>query len=472
MINKSLFDTLVPEAPLHRRTDTDRSETAEVRRDSGRLLRQRDLIPGLQSPRLVSSYDGRIDQILLCIPQWAVEDPAMVDGYRSLIAALRPDTRFVVVHSEGTAETVLGWFTEAGHAVDHVDLVALASYVSFTVWAEDGYVALVDQADGSTYLMEPWEFPRAGDALIADAVSDSLPIRTQQAPLIFQGGNCLIGDTFWLLGRDYFADTLSVLSGQRPPVVQPDAVSLPDFATQLYSDYVDRERRLLLVGTVREIPLLGVRGLRQGDEYFLDVATDGAGTFQPIFHIDMFITLLGTGADGTFEVMVGDPSLADDILGTHSPWALADVYDAIAGDLAEEGFTVHRNPLVHWPTVTQTLSLGELARLAGLPNNEDLLPAVRELRQAGAQDDTEVVVRTWHHITWNNCLVENSEQTGRQVYMPTFGYGDKASLSAIDDRMGEIWAERGFEVHRLADFNAFAERQGVVHCIKKYLKRI
>ena len=55
--------------------------------------------------------------------------------------------------------------------------------------------------------------------------------------------------------------------------------------------------------------------------------------------------------------------------------------------------------------------------------------------------------------------------------MPTFGYDDKASLAAIDDRMEEIWVERGFEVHRLADFNAFAERQGVVHCIKKYLRR-
>ena len=473
MINKSLFDTLVPGAPPYRRTDTDRPVSAnlELRRDSGRLLKQRDLIPGLQVPRLVSSYEGAIDQILLSVPQWAVEEPAMADGYRSVIAALRPGTRFVVVHSEGTTEPILGWFAETGHSADRVELVSLPSYVNFTVWAEDGYVALVDRADDSTYLMEPWEFPRAGDALIADAVSDSLPIRTQQAPLIFQGGNCLIGDTFWLLGRDYFADTLTVLTGQRPPVSQPDSMSLPDFATQLYSDYLDRERRLILVGTTREIPLRGVRGLKQGDQYFLDIATDGAGTYQPIFHIDMFITLLGTDADGTFEVMVGDPSLADDILGTQSPWALTGVYDAIAHDLAEEGFTVHRNPLVHWPTPTQTLSLAELTRIAGLPNNEELVSALRELRQAGAADDTLVTVRTWHHITWNNCLVENSPATGRQIYMPTFGYADKVSLTAIDDRMEEIWGERGFEVHRLADFNAFAERQGVVHCIKKYLKR-
>ena len=111
------------------------------------------------------------------------------------------------------------------------------------------------------------------------------------------------------------------------------------------------------------------------------------------------------------------------------------MYDAIAADLAAEGFTVHRNPLVHWPTVTQRLTLAQLADIAGQPDNEALRPAVAELRRAGATDDTEVTVRTWHHITWNNCLVENSPQTGRRIYMPTFGYGDQASLAAIDDRM-------------------------------------
>ena len=473
MVNRSLYDTLVPAAPPFRRTDTDQpvAATLDFRRGSGRLLRQRELIPGLQTPRLVSSYDGRIEQVLFCFPAWTIEDESIVAGYRSVIAALRPGTRFVVVHSEGTGETIQSWFFEAGHSPDHVDLVPLPTYVSFTDWAEDGYVALVDEADDSTYLMEPWEFPRAGDALIADAVSDLLPIRTQQAPLIFQGGNCLIGDSFWLLGRDYFADTVTLLGGDRPPVLGPDTVSLPDFATQLFTDYVDRGRRLILVGTPREIPLRDFRGLREGGRYFLDIATDGAGTFQPIFHIDMFVTLLGTGADGTFQVMVGDPSMGDELLGTQSPWALPSVYDAIADDLAAEGFTVHRNPLIHWPTVTQQLSLAQLTEIAGRPNNEDLVPALAELRQAGATEDTDVTVRTWHHITWNNCLVENSDQTGKQVYMPTFGHGEKAALAVIDDRMEELWNERGFEVHRLADFNAFAERQGVVHCIKKYLSR-
>ena len=37
-----------------------------------------------------------------------------------------------------------------------------------------------------------------------------------------------------------------------------------------------------------------------------------------------------------------------------------------------------------------------------------LTQAVRELAAAGAQDSTPVTVRDWHHVTWNNCLVENS----------------------------------------------------------------
>jgi hypothetical protein len=471
--SNSLYQFLVPDPPLHRRTERDPEDlrTPPPRREAGRLLDARRIVPGLQHPSLVSSFEGTIEQIMFCFPAWGVADPAVADGYRSVIEAFRPGTRFVVVHAESTREQVARWFTDAGHAPDAVDLVSLPDYVSFTDWAEDGYVALTDLADDSTYLVEPWSFPRAGDALIADAVSDALPIRSQQAPLVFQGGNSLVGRDFWLLGRDYFADTLSLLDSERPPVQHPGSTSTTDFARRLFTDYVDRDRRLVLIGTPREIPLAEFRGWRSGEDFFLDLPTDGVGTFQPVFHIDMFLTLVGPTEDGRFEVLVGDPSMADAMLGTRSPWALASVYDAIAGFLQREGFLVRRNPLVHWPTSTRVLTMAEVTELAAEPGNEALGQAVTDLRQLGAVRRSEVTVRRWHHITWNNCLVEDSDEHGRHVYLPTFGYADKASLAAVDDHMEELWHERGFEVHRLVDFNPFAERQGVVHCIKKYLRR-
>ena len=466
-MREALYRRLVPDAPLHRRTDRDPVAERGLERFEA-LRAATPPTPGLSSPRLNSSWEGRIEQLLLAFPSWAVDDAATSAGYRSVVSALRPGTEFVVVHSESRRATVEAWFRSAGHT-NAVTYVPLPDYVGFTDWAEDAYVALVDADDGTPYLMEPWEFLRAGDALIADAVEEHTGIRAAQAPLIFQGGNCLIGDTTWFLGRDYFADSVALLQGGRPPVTPPDG-DLDGFVRRLFTDYVDAERELFLIGTRRPIPVPELQGRREGDDYFLDLPANGVGVFQPIFHIDMLMTLVGP-VDGRFTVLVGDPSLSARLLGTSSPSDLRDVYDGIAGDLTAAGFDVRRNPLVHRATPGQVLPHGELQAIADRDGDRSLLQAVQELAALGATPQTPVTVRDWHHITWNNCLVENSAQAGRHVYLPTFGHGDDADLKVVDERMTRLWEDLGFTVHPLADFGSFARRQGVVHCIKKYLRR-
>lgn len=469
MPNAQLLRILVPHAPLHKHTEKDLypSADAELRAKAAALIRPRGA--GLVSPRLTSSYDGSIDRIMLAFPRYA-RSAELAAGYKSLIAALRPGTEFVIVHAKSLRPEIDGWFTAAGHALNVVTFVELPDYVNFTDWAEDGYVSLSDTSNGNSFLMEPWEFPRSGDTLIAESVQSVTGTKTGQAPLIFQGGNCLIGDDFWLLGKDYFADSVNLVSEPRGPVQIPEGTTREAFVAQLFAEFVDSERRLIVVGTSRPIPLRAFYGSREGNKYFLDIASDGAGTFQPIFHIDMLITLIGRNA-GTFGVFVGSPAIADTLLGRLSPFSLNDVYDAIALDLTREGFTVHRNPLVHEPTDGRQLTVDELRVLAERQGNEELGPAVDELVAAGASGNTRVTTRSWHHITWNNCLVENSGSVGKHVYMPTFGHGPRAALKVIDQEMKRLWTNLGFTVHELGDFNPFAERQGVVHCIKKYLKR-
>jgi hypothetical protein len=468
MPSSHLLRILVPNAPLHKRTEKDIYPDAATEARAKSVSLRRPKAAGLASPRLTSSYEGSIDTIMFAFPRYAA-DADLAAGYKSVISALRPGTAFVVVHAKSLRPEIDRWFTGAGHPLDKVTFVELPDYVNFTDWAEDGYVSLADRA-GTSFLMEPWEFPRSGDTLIAEAVQSVTATKTGQAPLIFQGGNCLIGDDFWLLGKDYFADSVRLVSEARGPVQVPEGTTPDAFVTQLFSEFVDRARRLIVVGTNKPIPLRAYYGTREGRNYFLDVASDGAGTFQPIFHIDMLITLIGKRAD-TFEVLVGSPALADSLLGRSSPFALDDVYDTLAKQLTQEGFKVHRNPLVHEPTEGTRFSLDQLRELAQRPENEELGPAIDELAAAGAGAKTQVTVRTWHHITWNNCLVENSAKHGKHVYMPTFGHGARASLKAIDAEMKRIWTTLGFTVHALGDFNAFAERQGVVHCIKKYLQR-
>lgn len=473
MSHPHLLKLLVPDAPLHKRTERDvpASRDVEARARAGPSLAERAAVPGLAEPSLISSYAGSIDALLLAFPRYAAADADLAAGYRSLIASLRPGTGFVVVHSESARPSIEPWFTEAGHPPDRVTFVPLPDYVSFTDWAEDGYVSLADASDDSRYLVEPWEFPRAGDALIAEAVQEYTGTRAAQAPLIFQGGNCLVGDDFWLIGKDYFADSVELLNRPRPPVTLPGGMTPEAFVRRLFSDYVDKARELRVVGTNKAIPIRPFYGTRAEGRYFLDVAADGAGTFQPIFHIDMFLTLLGRDAAGAFEVLVGSPALADALLGRSSPFGLSDVYDGIARSLASAGFKVHRNPLVHRPTEGRAFTVAELRSLAARPEYAELVPAIDELVAAGAADGTRVTVRTWHHVTWNNCLVENSARLGKNVYLPTFGHGPNADLKRVDDEMVRLWQGLGFEVHALGDFNPFAERQGVVHCIKKYLRR-
>ena len=221
-----------------------------------------------------------------------------------------------------------------------------------------------------------------------------------------------------------------------------------------------------MFGTDRPIPLREFYGTRENDVFYLDIAGDGAGTYQPIFHIDMFITLLGPDA-----VLVGSPALGDELLGLRSPFALHDVYDNIAGKLAKTGLEVHRNPLVHRPEIGPSFTVVELRFMANQPGNEALLDAVNDLLALGARESDIARVRTWHHVTWNNCLVENGAGVGHHVYLPTYGHFPNQELATIDAEMKALWEKLGFEVHMLGDFNAFARRQGVVHCIKKYLRR-
>jgi hypothetical protein len=471
MIANSVYRKLHPNAPRSRRTEKDIRTAADA--DSFAMRRKlRPVTPGLQSPRLISSFQGTIERILLTLPESVLSDARLEQGYRSVIRSLRQGTNFIVVHSKSHIETIRQWFTDAGHPGQNIIFVPLDDYVKFTDWAEDAYVALSDDADGSSYLMEPWEFPRAGDALIADAVEEHSDISASQAPLIFQGGNCLIGDDFWFLGRDYMADTVGLFDGGNPPVELPDGMSGIDFARRLFSDYVDKNRKLILIGTEKPIPLKQAYGLREGARFLLDVPAEGVGTYQPIFHIDMFISLVGRQGRDKFTVLVGDPGFGEKMTGDPAPYGLATVYDAIAEDLRKQGFDVLRNPLVHWRQETSRPSYAELLDMSRGPDGDWIVEAVKDLGRLGAKDDTPITVRVWHHITWNNCLVEAESSDGSHVYLPTFGHGQAAKLKVVDDAVKSLWEENlGFTTHMLDDFNAFAERQGVVHCIKKYVRR-
>lgn len=335
-------------------------------------------------------------------------------------------------------------------------------------------MALRDAHDDTFYLMEPWEFPRSGDQLLADSIEEYTNLNASQAPLIFQGGNCLVADDFWVLGKDYYQDTIDMIFDQTLPLkVEPDQ-KVEDVVRQAFSDYVDKNRPMFVAGTKKKIPLAAYVGTKENQNFILDIVGAGTGPYQPIFHIDMFISLIGKNEDGKFEMMVGSPKLGNELLGLpdmrHN---LQAAYDEIARSFKRQGIIVHRNPMVHYPEFTgRRISISYLQNLAiQNPDDRDVNSALKDLYSLGARENDIAKVRNWHHITSNNCLVERSDKFGKHVYLPTFGHGQYSELSVLDNYMKEMWESFGFSVHQLGDFNSFAKRQGVVHCITKYIKR-
>jgi hypothetical protein len=450
-----------------------RSRDPLVRRDQGDrplaelLEASRAVVPFFEAmgvvqpvaPSLVPSAAGPLSRLLLTIPEYATEEP-YARAYRSLLGLLPAHTRLVVLTHEAARDRVAGWLS--ARPADSTELLAAPDHLHFSVWAEDAYVVVRDGGSGDHYFVEPYSFLRYGDGLIADFVANATDLQHTQAPLYFQGGNCLVGDDFWLIGVDYPARTLQYLGNVlvgRPGEAPAQTVE------RVFREHLDPARRFLSVGSTVPVPAETLRLVEEDGEVRVDEVYLGntPGTRQPLFHIDMFITLVGRGPDGRFRLLVGDPRRAAEVLRL-GPWAYAmePVFDSVASTLAARGFDVRRNPL-------PLASVDEVVPVEAFddPGNPVSADIHRRLRQQGR---SEVTLRSWYFATANNALVEDAG-ADRTVWLPTYGHGRHGHLRATDEANAALWRDLGFEVKLLGDFHAFALNLGAVHCIKKYLAR-
>jgi hypothetical protein len=401
------------------------------------VLEEARVRPGPVQPRIVSTAHGPLRHLLLTYPAYADGEFSYQAVYADLFAKLPPTTRFTILTHPDVVADLEAALDQAG-AGERSTVVEAPDFLNFLVWAEDPYVVVHDAAQDppTVFLIEPFTFPRAGDASIADLIAEATSVQGMQSPLYFQGGNILIGDDFVLIGADYPARTLELIQGGSPIIVPPD-IPPTTFVRDLYRRTFDPDRRVLYAGTRLPVPAAQPRAITIDGEEWTEWLYVGTGTAQPIFHIDMLISLAGRADSGRYQVLVGSPSMADRLLDRPTvPQAMAPIFDDIARQLQNQGFEVIRNPL----PITYV-------------------------------DDPVLRERSWYFATSNNCLVQIDDETGKDVWLPTYGHGPWSELAATDAENARIWQELGFTVHQLADFNPFAQNLGAVHCIKKYLER-
>ena len=354
---------------------------------------------------LLPNSSGRIGHVFLVatrrIPGF---EQGMFDRLLQLAAAFPKIS--VAVHQADAAEfrariTALGLPAK-------VNIVVMPHGATLWPWAQDR-ILVVRDGNGAAAVLDSGSGDDTGLAAAgAIGVAGSIP-----AGFPLPGGNILVHDTLCFVGADLSPDVVAGVETRRSVEVIGCAP-------------LDRR------GPTRFQIAPGDHSWRQD----VDRSIAATGSRQPVFHIDMFMTLAGTTADGRPRVLLGDPVRASDMIGVPLPEGFpAAAFAEIDGSLRARGFEVVRNPL----------------------------PFVYF-------DDPDARLREWFYASANNCWVEHTADCSR-VHLPEYGFGEWPELKATDEANAAIWEGLGFTVAHGGDFLPLADQLGSLNCVTKILER-
>jgi hypothetical protein len=290
--------------------------------------------------------------------------------------------------------------------------------LTFRRWAQDPFLVL-KTADW-TILLDSLHNRRLCDFFLPLEVAQQAgpDFLVRPTRLYLEGGNVLRGNRCVFIGQDLIQDNMNRLE-------HTEAEVLDEFRQVLGVD------EILQVGWGREVTRLNVDG------------GEGAETWQPLFHIDMFMSLGGMDAGRGQEVIfLGSPSLAVELLKTaNNPKVLASEVEARADGLFQEiglklrnaGFRVISLPIFFYDNAT---------------------------------------------FSWNNCLVEVYAGQKR-VYLPSYQCAHdpeklNPSFACLEAEVARIYASQGFEVTWFPNgrfFRTLARHGGSLHCAVKVMAR-
>ncbi|MBK8872826.1 MAG: hypothetical protein IPN13_02460 [Bacteroidetes bacterium] len=387
-----------------------------------------DYVCNVLKTTIVSDEKGRIGDILLTVPPGEKIDESDERHLLSLIKLMHDENEnrhFTMLCHANHLPVVKSWFDKLGIHESKYSLNI--SIFQYSIWAQDAYVALKDELN-NPIICEGVHFPRYDDATIADDISMQTNNSAMQSYLFFQGGNILEVGEYVLVGKDYIVENLG------RAFLETEERVIASFE-KLFG------KKVLPIGRQSVIP--------EDHRAFL-----GGGYYQPIFHIDMYITPTGklTG-EGKEIVLVGSPKLGRDAVGENSKLTDYDVYFDEVADQLSRFFEVKRLPI---------------------------LPSFIKYYTKAPQTDER-----YYYLSYNNALVENYEDRSN-VYLPSFSQdvevylndssiityeGTLAKRSALDKKAKEVWESLGFVVHQMDGLEDLAIGWGSVHCITKTLVR-
>ncbi|NUO00895.1 MAG: hypothetical protein HUU01_09815 [Saprospiraceae bacterium] len=426
-----------------------------------------------------SSVHGQIRQMLVTYPIYSPGELIYKNTLTDLLKKMSGVDFFVYTecppgtvhvarryaHVKAHLEEMQRNFEKNGRKIQFI----YSRYNHFSCWVRDpflmGYTHSDTDGKVKSVCIEPNEFiresnveltgPTVTDAQIADEIvmQRAHQFSLLNSPLIFHGGNVLVGDNFMLIGKDYFNMERKVrkqLISKKETLQKAMSLSLKphdikcDFQHWLSPK---DQKRIILLGKKRpenfKMPAL--------DQYNRDVFSRcPIGNRQPFFHLDLFLTLAGRQSEGgAYRVLVSRIENASDVSSQELEEQFIQPWNAwighIADDLAQSGFEISYLPM---PLI--------YGKHLDYENRRD-----------------------WFVLSYNNCLVEIG-QSGSQVWMPTYGTGlanhspfelGTGKLDDFDRQAEQCFRNLGFDVHRLMNYLPHMLYGGSVHCLTNCLLR-
>ena len=362
--------------------------------------------------RLLNSAGGPIEHLLLFTPEYEAEHFAAI--YGTLVANLPAGAAITIAAEPGARPHIENWPCDTAH----IAIIDIPD-ASITPWARDPLLAA--EANGTALLFTTSGLDRRDDLRAANILAEKTDLTCINSPVAFEGGNILVGEHHLFVG----VDTLTALGD--------NGAALFEAALRAFEG---GRLEIMPIGSDDDAPSETIRTARAGEEEWQEIFHYHAkeGTRQPVFHIDMFLTLAGKGADGRERILVGDPAMAAEMLGLPPhPRCLAERFDTVAEDLAARGFAITRNPL---PMIYM--------------------------------DEPEKRRRIWHYASSNNALVQRGPDI---VWLPAYGHDNWQELETTDRRNREIWESLGFEPRMISQAQKLAENLGGLHCLTNVLRR-
>ena len=372
----------------------------------------------------LSDVSGRIRHIFFALPAYQVDFiDTILSCMRGIRQALGADVRCTVLHHPPQQDAIEDALMDSGE-LDLISWqhgfvlrlrdtrtdfqkgtlrVSSMALPDFTNWVQDAFLVAVDSAGSRQVAASPKVYRQFGgwDDEVPRQLAAHLGWPCTALPVGVEAGNILVDSQSVLIGSDVALET-----------AEPEWISLQ---TELASG-----------GRVVHVCAPNAR--------------------QPIFHLDLYVTLAGphhetgqpvalVGSVQRARALVGDLQTGESI---QAGQTLEAGLDAVADHLVALGYAVERLPL--------------------LPFSNTFLTKAA-------------------HYTYNNCLVEvwraPDAAIQRRVTLPSYATEPLDALSVLDEEAADVWKRLGFTVtFARGEFARVAELFGSLRCMTKVLERI